>query len=114
MDSYNSSVHRTILLKPAEVTAEHTDFIRARLNPSVEYGKMKYKFSVGDVVRVQVEKSTFHRGFTPNQYTEDTYVIAKRLRTDPPTYKLKSSPNVSNDSEEIAGSYYEPQLLKVS
>lgn len=111
VDGYNRSKHRTIGMKPIDVTEEHHELLAQKLVPTVDVGQLKFKFNAGDRVRVQMERQTFHRGFTANQYTDETYIIAKKQWTDPPTYRLKSD---DEQQLEIPGSYYEQQLLHVS
>ena len=49
----------------------------------------------------------FDKGYTPN-WTEEIFLIDKIQSTNPITYRLKDLTN-----EEIQGSFYEPELLKV-
>ena len=67
-----------------------------------------FKFDIGDKVRISKKKRTFEKGYTPN-WTEELFVIDKRLDTSPVTYKLKDL-----NGENVEGSFYEPELQKSS
>ena len=77
------------------------------------YGDMEHsskpKFKVGDRVRIsKYKRKTFDKGYTPN-WTEEIFTVDKIQYSNPITYKLKDL----ND-EELQGSFYEPELLKVN
>jgi uncharacterized membrane protein YheB (UPF0754 family) len=101
VESYNSSKHRSIGKAPKDVTADS-------LNVVVSSGRIiHHKFSLGESVRIALEKTTFSRGYTPN-WTGEVFYVAEQLHTDPPTYKIKDG-----NGEVILGSYYEPELQAV-
>ncbi|XP_068749120.1 uncharacterized protein [Montipora capricornis] len=74
------------------------------------YGKplsaVKYKFKVGDQVKISKHKRTFEKSYLPN-WSEETFAVAERLARDPPVYKLKK-----HDGELIKGTFYETELQK--
>ena len=78
------------------------------------YGDMvqlssKPKFKVGDKVSIsKYRRKVFDKGYTPN-WTEEIFLINKIQSTNPIAYKIKDLNN-----EEIQGSFYEPELLKVT
>ena len=98
VDKYNNTVHKTIKMKPIEVTddsyAEYNENLSNKKNP---------KFKVGDNVRISKYKNIFGKGFTPN-LSEEVFIINKIKNT------------VTNDlnGEKIAGSFYEKELQKTS
>ena len=61
VDKHNNTVHRTIKVKPIEVTndyyAEYNGNLSNKKNP---------KFKVGDNVRISKYKNIFAKGYTPN------------------------------------------------
>ena len=67
VDKYNNTVHRTIKIKPTEVTGDYY----------VEYNEIAHKknpkFKVGDNVRISKYKSIFAKGYTPN-WSEDVFI----------------------------------------
>ena len=95
VEKYNNTVHRTIKIKPIDVTddsyAEYND----------EVNKKDPKFKAGDHVRISKYKKNFAKGYTPN-WSEEVFVISKIKNTVPWAY-------VCNDfsGEEITGSFYE-------
>jgi integrase-like protein len=113
----NKMKHRITKLAPADVTsAEHHDIIRQRAFPgpcgSGFRRPPKSKYQVGDIVRVQNRFKQFHKGYTSDQFSKETYKIVKVSTTvSPPTYKL------AMDNDEglplIEGSFYEQQLQLV-
>ena len=68
---------------------------------------LKYKFKVGDKVRISKLKRKFEKSYLPNFSTE-IFVVSKRLPRDPPVYKLKDY-----DGEELKGTFYDKELQKV-
>ena len=100
VDKYNNTVHRTIKMKPIEVTndsyAEYNEDSNKR-NP---------KFKVGDHVRISKYKNIFAKGYAPN-WSEEVFVINKIKNTVPWTYAISDL-----NGEEITGSFYEKELQK--
>ena len=102
VNKYNNIVHRTIKMKPIDVTnnsyAEYNeDFIE------------KYsKFKVGDHVRISKYKNIFVRGYAPD-WLEEGFVVSKIKNTVPWTYVMSDL-----NGEEITGRFYEKELQKTS
>ena len=61
VDKYNNTVHRTIKMKPIEVTGDY--YAEYNEDPS---NKKNPKFKVGDNVRISKYKNIFAKGCTPN------------------------------------------------
>ena len=70
IDKYNNTIHKTIKIKPIEVT----DDSYAEYNELPN--KNDPKFKVGDNVRISKYKSIFAKGYTPN-WSEEVLVINK-------------------------------------
>ena len=105
--SYNHSVHRSIKTKPAEVTAENESKVWHTLYDHEAVKDVKYKFKIGDKVRIRKVKGTFEKGYLPN-FSKEIFTISKQIPRDPPVYKLKDL-----DGEELKGMFYEKELQKV-
>ena len=105
VDSYNKSYHRTIGMSPNDVTGDNAQKIAERMFPLKE--SPKWKFQVGDTVRITVYKHIFVKGYVQN-WTDEIYVISERHATSPITYELKDQAG-----EEIKGKFYEQELQKV-
>lgn len=109
LNEYNDSKHRTIKMKPNNVTISNEknllDSIYNRkwvITPAV-----KPKFHVGDTVRLSKYKHIFEKGYTPN-WTTEVFKIKKIQYTDPITYKL-----VDLNDGEIKGTIYAEELQLV-
>ena len=102
VNKYNNTVHKTIKMKPIDVT----DDSYAEYNE--DFNKKDPKFKVGDHVRISKYKIVFAKGYTPNS-SEDVFVISKIKKTVPWTC-------VVNDlnGQKIAGRFYENELQKTS
>ena len=105
--SYNHSVHRSIKRKPAEVTAENESKVWYTLYDHEAVKDVKYKFKIGDKVRISKMKGTFEKGYLPN-FSKEIFTISKQIPRDPPVYKLKYL-----DGEELKGTFCEKELQKV-
>ena len=102
VNKYNNTIHRTIKVKPIEVT----DDSLAEYNE--ESNKRNPKFKVGDHVRISKYKNVFAKGCAPN-WSEEYFVIKKVKNTVPWTYVINDLNN-----EEIIGSFYEKELQKTN
>ena len=103
VDKYNNNVHRTIKMKPIEVTDNY--YAEYNEDPS---NKKDPKFKVGENVRNSKYKSIFAEGYTPN-WLEEVFVINKIKNTVPWTYAISDL-----NGELITGSFYEKELQKTS
>ena len=102
VNKYKNTIHRTIKIKPIDVTDDSFPEYNEESN------KRNPKFKVGDHVRISKYKNNFAKGYAPN-WSEEIFVIKKVKNTVPWTY-------VINDphSEEIIGSFYEKKLQKIN
>src|SRR6185295_2188300 len=66
VDGYNRNVHSTIGMAPANVNDSHRDLIRLRLEAKAKKRHAglthDFRFELWQVVRIRVERGTFHRG----------------------------------------------------
>ena len=122
--SYNNTVHRSIGMKPAKVTASDTKKILLKLYPKkkktvaplfkVGDSKKKKKktlapeFKVGDTVRITRKKHIFQKGYEQG-WSYEVFTVAKILKTEPITYELEDY-----KKEVIVGSFYSSELQKVT
>ena len=72
---------------------------------SVQEG-VRFKFQVGDRVRISKVKRTFEKSYLPN-YTEEMFTIYKRFAHQVPVYKMKD-----DAGEILEGTFCEPELQK--
>ena len=102
VDKYNNTVHRTIKMKPIDVT----DDSYAEYNE--DSNKKDPKFKVGDHVKISKYKNIFAKGYAPN-WTEEVLVVSVIKNTGPWTYIVSDM-----NGEETTGSLYEKELQKTS
>ena len=106
-NKYNNTDHRTIKMKPTEVT----DNYYAEYNEDwmkLHYNKKDPKFKVGDHVRISKYKNVFAKGYIPNS-SEEVFVINRIKNTVPLTYVINDL-----NGKEITGSFYEKELQRTS
>ena len=100
-NKYENAVHRSINMKPINVTS----------NSYAEYNEdsnvTKPKFKVDDRVRISKYKNIFAKGYTQN-WSEEVFVISKIKNTVPWTYVVSDL-----NGELITGSFYEKELQKL-
>ena len=105
VDKYNDTVHRTVKMKPIEITddyyAEHNGIAFTKIAI-----KKNLQFKVADIVRISKYKNIFAKGYTPN-WSEEVSVIIKIKNTVPWSYAISNL-----NGEEITGSFYEKELEK--
>ena len=102
VNKYNNTVHRTIKMRPTDVTPDSYSEYNEDSN------KKYLKFKVGDHVRISKYKNIFTKGRAPN-WSEEVSVVNKIKNTAAWTYVTSDLNN-----EEIAGSFYEKELQKTS
>ena len=103
VNKYNNTVHRTIKMKPIEVTDDsYAEYNKDSME--LHSNKKDPKFKVDDHVRISKYKNIFAKGYTTN-WSEEVFVINKIKNTVPWTYAINDL-----NGEEITGSYYEKEL----
>ena len=98
VNKYNNTVHRTIKMKPIDVTSDSC------AEYSEDFNENKPKFKVGDHVRISKYKNIFAKEYTQN-WSEEVFIITKIKDTVPRTCMISDL-----NGEPIAGSFYEKEL----
>ena len=107
VSSYNNTYHRSIKMKPSEVTRANETKVWDTLYGNDVEKRVRFKFQVGDRVRISRVKRMFEKSYLPN-FTEEMFTVYKRMARQVPVYKLK------DDAGEILdGTFYEPELQKI-
>jgi len=106
VSDYNNTKHRTIKMKPKDVTPANADQLK-RIYQRRPITTSKPKFKVGDHVRVSKYKHLFEKGFTPN-FTAESFVVTAVKPTNPVTYRLKDY-----QGQPIQGGFYQEELTSV-
>lgn len=112
VDEYNNTVHRTIKMKPKDVTVRDEKILlntvyRRRL-PQIQ-NTSKEKLHEGDVVRVSKEKALFEKGYTLRWSCELFKIARVRSNDSPVTYLLKDM-----QDQPISGCFYREEIQKTS
>ena len=81
VNKYNNIVHRTIKIKPIDVTDDSCAEYNEDLN------KKDPEFKVGDNIRISNYKNIFAKEYTPN-WSEEVFVVSRIKNTFPWTYLL--------------------------
>ena len=102
INKYNNTVHRTIKMKPTDVTSD----------PYAEYkedsNEKDRKFKIGNRVRISKYKNIFAKGYTAN-WSEKVFVVSKIKNIVPWTYNISDL-----NGEEITEAFYEKELQKTN
>jgi Integrase core domain len=107
INKYNSTVHRTINLKPDEVNSKNIE--KKLLNTVYKLNPVEMKppkFKINDRVRISKSKSVFAKGYTQN-WSNEIFKIVKVQNTTPHTYLLKDYLD-----QPVLGGFYEQELQK--
>lgn len=106
VNAINHSYHRSIKCRPVDVTLKTEREIWETL-----YGKklepVKFKFDLGDQVRIAQYKHAFKKGYLPN-FTEEIFTVTEQIPRHPPVYKINDW-----NAEPVIGIFYEHELVKV-
>ena len=102
VNKYNNTVHRTIKIKPIDVTSDSYAEYNEDLN------KKDPKFKFGDHVRISKYKNNFAKGYAPN-WSEQDFVVSNIKNTVAWTYVINDLSN-----EEIAENFCKKELQKTS
>ena len=105
--NYNHSVHRTIGMRPVDVSKKNYDEVFTNLYKKWTGKVVPPKFKIGDKVRVNKYKSTFEKGYEITFHNE-IYTIYMVYVCSPTVYKLIDEV----DGDTIFGRFYEWELQK--
>jgi hypothetical protein len=95
-------------MAPDEVNDQNEDAVRKSLYPLEKKLSIKWRYSVGQYVRIKQSKQIFKKGYEPS-WTEEIFVIDSLFPSDPPTYVLKDL-----SDEVIKGKFFDHELQPVT
>ena len=102
VNKYNNTVHKTIKMKPVDVTSDsYTEY-------NEDFNKKGPKFKVNDHVRISKDKDTFAKGYVPN-WSEEAFIVNEIKSTVPWTYAISDL-----NGEKVIGAFYEKELQKTN
>ena len=98
VNKYNNTVHKTIKMKPTDVTND------SYVEYNEDSNKKCPKFKVNDHVRISKYKNIFAKGYVPN-WSEEIFVVNEIKNTVPWTYTINDL-----NGEPITETFYEKEL----
>ena len=107
LNRYNNRYHRSIGMKPADVTKRDERQILQRLFPTPVKVR-KPRFKVGDRVRISKLKHVFAKSYLPN-WTNEQFIITRVRGGEVPTYYLKDVYN-----KPVIGRFYEEEMTSTA
>ena len=107
--AYNNSVHRTIGMRPAEVSkAEVPKLWQKIYGKQIMMAALKDKFRDKEPVRISSAKTVFDKGYLPN-WTEEVFKVSDTVAHPRKVYKIEDL-----EGEQIKGSFYPEELEAVN
>ena len=109
VSSYNNSPHSSIGTAPNNVTSKNQEEVwHSIYNPDKkEIPVSKFKYKLGDKVRISKYSTTFAKGYLPG-WSEEIFTVSQRFNTDPCVYSLND-----DSGSQLEGTFYEQELQKV-
>jgi hypothetical protein len=111
VSGYNKKKHSSIKMAPCDVNLTNQAQVYKTLFPLHVHAFRKYDgdLSIGDYVRLVLDKSVFHKGYTGN-FSEEIYrVRAIKVTGDIPLFYIADL-----EGEEIKGSHYREEIQPVN
>jgi hypothetical protein len=120
--SYNNTYHRSIKMTPTEASRPENEkrvwrnLYGGRVAKEGDQNKLKrrrtkkkkFKYEVGDYVRLSEERGVFRKGYK-QRWTGEVFRVTKQSPRDPVVYRLEDL-----KGEPLVGSFYELELQRVS
>ena len=103
--SYNESYHRSIGMRPIDVSNSDEDQIWQKLYGE-NHATQNDKF-VDKKVRISKVKGVFDKGYIPN-WSEEHFHVKKAINSRKPVYKL-----TDDLGEEISGQFYKEEIQPI-
>ena len=113
-NSYNQTYHRTLGMAPFQVNKSNENELWKRMYQKIPHPhrkprpKNKYKFEIGDVVRLSKLKYPFQRAYDTHWTAELFSVTERTTKQGLSVYKVKDYAN-----DPIDGTFYDNELQKV-
>ena len=102
VNKYNNTIHRTIKIKPIDITDD------SYVEYNEDANKRNPKFKVRDRVRISNYKNNFAKGYVPN-WSEDVFIVNEIENTVPWTYAINDL-----NGEKVIGTFHEKELQKTN
>ena len=117
----NNSVHRSIKMKPANVTLDDQERIFHLLFPNyyTDYPLQPggspapiHMLKEGEVVRMSNARTAFDKGYKET-FSGQLYIVDKIIPRSPPLYELRMRRENGGKGDEIIGTFYGYELKRV-
>ena len=102
VNKYNNTIHRTIKMKPIDVTGD------SYVEYNEDFNKKDPKFKFNDHLRISKYKNIFAKGYVPN-WSEEVFIVNGIKNTVPSTYTISDL-----NGEKVIGTFYEKELQKAN
>ena len=102
VNKYNNTIHRTIKIKPIDLTSDSY----AEYNE--DFNKKGPKFKINDHVRISKYKNIFVKGYVSN-WSEEVFIVNEIKNIVPWTYTINDL-----NGEKVIGTFYEKELQKTN
>lgn len=114
LSSYNNRYHRIIGMSPNTAEMDHSQ-TEVALAMSKYHSKLasqspKPKYKVGQLVRIALQKSVFHRGYKEQSNYEVFLIHSVKTTLKKPLYYLETY----DKKEKLIGGFYENELTPVN
>ena len=109
--AYNHRYHRTIKMRPVDVSPENESelWLRMYSNKKEPVKRAPFTFNIGDWVRISYLKRTFSREYD-EKYTRELFkVIGRDYRQEKPVYTLEDYAG-----DPVKGTFYPEELQSVT
>ena len=91
-----------------DVTPENEAKVRETLFPENKPTKYKFKFRIGDHVRLSIARVPFAKAFW-GEWTEELFKVSALYKTTPPTYSI-----IDLNDQSVVGRFYAQELQRVT
>ena len=108
VNAYNNSYHRSIKMKPAEVSKKDEDKIFLTLYGDHLGSSSKTPKLQGSKVRISNVKGIFEKGYMPN-WSEEHFIVDGQVAKKRSVYKLKD-----DLGEDIKGEFYKEEIQPIT
>jgi hypothetical protein len=94
-------------MRPVDVNETNESIVRQKLYGEEPEKAVRFKFDIGDQVRINKTRRTFKKGYLPN-WTEEVFTVTKRVPRRPLVYRI-----ADYDNDELHRTFYEQEMQKV-
>ena len=105
--AYNGTRHSVTKHTPASINYGNAREIMEIAFKKTPIGAVKFKYKIGQTVRISIERGAFTKGYLPG-FSNEVFVVRERLVRRPPAYRVAAL-----NGEHILGLFYHQELSPV-